>query len=269
MSPVRHGGRKCARDRAQALAIGGLDAVQQRQQVDQQRQARSRRELCEARDLRLGLLEEFDAEQRRETRELRAPLRRFRCQHGGHEGGLNGDAGIFHAAPRTHAMAACCSWLRRLRNTSGGSERPPTRRTPEGIVSASAMLAAAGDSVAADGGHRRLPRATWLRREIRAATQRPVPRCSVGCVAVAPSSGAAVFVASLRRWSLTSVRNFSGDDARVQGLHALFERRMRGEPRRVELAHAASPGCWRRTCARHRRRVRVRAACRRRSPPSR
>ncbi len=44
-------------------------------------------------------------------------------------------------------MAACCSWLRRLRNTSGGSDRPPMRRTPEGIVSASVMPAAAGAGV--------------------------------------------------------------------------------------------------------------------------
>ena len=40
-------------------------------------------------------------------------------------------------------MAACCSWLRRLRSTSGGSGRPPIMRTAVGMVSASAMFPAA------------------------------------------------------------------------------------------------------------------------------
>ena len=40
-------------------------------------------------------------------------------------------------------IAACCSWLSRLRSTSGGSGRPPIMRTPVGMVSASAMLPAA------------------------------------------------------------------------------------------------------------------------------
>ena len=54
--------------------------------------------------------------------------------------------------------------------------------------------------------------------------------------AFAPSPGAAAFAASLRRWSLTMRAEFDWRDACVQRLHAFLERRMRGEPRRVEFA---------------------------------
>ena len=229
------------------------------------------------------LLEEFDAEQRREPRELRAPLRRLRGQHGRDEGGLHRDRGVLHLRderrrwPPVVPGSGDCAVRRAAANVRRSGARPRASSPPAPCLGASARRAGVGAGVAIAASTQSRSRqstasggAMAMQREVSpaAAPRRCIPRLAA-LRSRASRRRLAACAASLRRSSLTSVRNLSGE---MRASSACTRSSSGGCVANHEAPNLLSPawsGCWRRTCARHRRRVRVRAACPRRSPPSR
>ena len=233
------------------------------QQVREQGQARRRRERGDVRDLRSG----FPSA----TRCPATARARVSCVR--HFAGSAASMAatkvactamvVAPPAPTRLVMAACCSWLSRLRSTSGGSARPATMRTPEGSVSArpGVLRAASAEAAGVEALARCLiGRAAWRPADAPRAGCAAMPRMARPCPAArfghaaprAAAAAASLAVASpsaclacaaraCGALSLTSVRNLIGVTRESMRAHPLFERGMRGEPAAPSfLAHTAS-----------------------------